>query len=108
MAQDNAPACFTVFGLAAPHSKLITQRSLWLPTPPLNPEKHYLTLQMGRSFALPQLPDELQEECALVDEFLLFEADRALMKLLRWGPALLWYLGLQGASCDSLFWDGLP
>lgn len=39
--------------------------------------------QVGKTFSLPQLPEELQEEFALVDEFLLFEADRALMKLLR-------------------------
>ena len=42
--------------------------------------------QLGRPCAGKRVPLELREEWALVNEFILFEADRALLKLLRCGP----------------------
>lgn len=40
-------------------------------------------MQLGAPCKDSEMPLELQQEWALVDEFILFEADRALLKLLR-------------------------
>ncbi len=40
-------------------------------------------VQVGSPCEQPQMPPEIHEEWLLIEEFVLFEGDRALLKLLR-------------------------
>ena len=80
------PACLAETGLRRPPAALAS---------PGCPRKHTAVMQACRRCEQPCCPQSLQEVWLLVDEFLLAEAERALLKLLRdldkaSGPQRVW------------------